>query len=920
VTGDQTATSTSSSATSAAKTPISSIVLAGGGTAGHVNPLLSVADEIRRRNPEAKILVLGTEEGLEADLVPARGYELRPIPRVPLPRRPSLDFLRLPARLQQAIKASREAIDEIDAQAVVGFGGYVSTPAYLAAHRIPRHWLEEHREVPVVVHEGNARPGIANRIGARWARRVATTFPTTQLRGGRWIGLPLRSEIVELAEQRERDPRAAREAAAAELGLDPDLPTLVVSGGSTGALSVNAAVAGAAKDLLDAGIQVLHLTGKGKDAPVREALAKLGDDVDVSRYHVREYLSQMQLALACADLVVARAGAGMVCELAALGLPAVYVPLPIGNGEQKLNATPLVEAGGGLLVSDDDFTAAWVREHIPALMNDAERLAAMSEAAREQGRPTAAAELVDMIEQAIAEDRWRAEAIQAKPATAVEPVETTPSSTSSATGYVPTPVEDLGRVHLIAIGGAGVSVIARLLAGRGVPVQGSDAVETAALQELRDDGITTWVGHDRAHLLAEDGTPLADTVVVSSAVRESNPELAAAREAGIPVLHRSQALASLMLGQRAVAVAGAHGKTTTSAMIAMLLREAGVDASYAIGGSVRLARGQGADGEQTADHMPGGHVGTSDILVAEADESDGSFLNYAPTIAVVTNVEPDHLDHFGSTEAFEEAFVQFAARIRPGGTLVACADDPGAARLAAAHRANGGNVVTYGTAPGADVVVEPLHEDDPASNAALIRGWQLGEDPKRLELSVPGEHNLLNATAAVITAALLGVDVDQAVAGVHAFVGTGRRFEPRGEAGGVRVIDDYAHHPTEIEALLHAARPVAGDGRVLVLFQPHLYSRTKAFADRFAAALQLADEAIVTGVYKAREDVDPNVGPQTITAHADRTSSGGRIQAVEDKVEAAHQIAALAQPGDLVLTVGAGDVTELGPVILADLA
>lgn len=378
---------------------IRAVVLAGGGTAGHVNPLLSVADEIRRRNPDAKVIVLGTEEGLEAELVPARGYRLWTIPKVPLPRRPSLQFLRLPDRLMAAVKSAREAMDEIDAQVVVGFGGYVSTPAYLAANRAEPPL----GRIPVVVHEGNARPGIANRLGTLWAKEVGTTFPTTHLHGSEFVGLPLRAEIAALAAARAHDPGTARRVGAAELGLDPNLPTLVVSGGSTGALSVNAAVAGAAQDLLNAGIQVLHLTGKGKDAPVRQALADLRDNRNVGHYHVREYLPEMQLALAAADLVVARAGAGMVSELAALGLPAIYVPLPVGNGEQKLNATPLVDAGGGILVADDDFTAKWVREHVPDLLTDSERLAKMSAAAREQGRPDAAARLVDLIEHAIAE-------------------------------------------------------------------------------------------------------------------------------------------------------------------------------------------------------------------------------------------------------------------------------------------------------------------------------------------------------------------------------------------------------------------------------------------------------------------------------------------------------------------------------------
>lgn len=476
----------------------------------------------------------------------------------------------------------------------------------------------------------------------------------------------------------------------------------------------------------------------------------------------------------------------------------------------------------------------------------------------------------------------------------------------------PPALEDLGAVHLVGIGGAGMSVVARLLVARGVRVQGSDAKDSAVVEALRADGVTVHVGHEAGNVTG------ADTLVLSSAVRPDNPELVAARAAGLRVLHRSEALAALMALGRSVAVAGAHGKTTTSAMVATTLRSAGLDPSFAIGGSVITSDGA----------IPGGHLGAGDVVVAEADESDGSFLNYAPTIAVVLNVEPDHLDHYGSREAFEQAFVDFARRIAPGGSLVACADDAGALALADAHRAAGGRVVTYGTSPGSDVRLSGVRPDGAAGVAARLTvaddaeggsarplagapdgDASLGLD---LRLQVPGAHNALNAAAAVATAILLGVSAEQAVSGVGEFLGTGRRFEARGEAGGVRVVDDYAHHPTEVAALLAAARPVAAGGRVLVLFQPHLFSRTRTFAREFADALSLADEVVVTGVYAAREDPDPTTGSWTITD----LMAGGSARGVEDRFEAARTIAASARPGDLLLTVGAGDVTELGAVVL----
>lgn len=464
----------------------------------------------------------------------------------------------------------------------------------------------------------------------------------------------------------------------------------------------------------------------------------------------------------------------------------------------------------------------------------------------------------------------------------------------------PATLEELaarGRVHLVGVGGAGMSAVAALLAARGLEVSGSDASE-GNLAPVRAAGVHAVAGHDAAHV---EG---AGTLVVSSAIRATNPELVRARELGVPVLHRSRALAALMAGRRVVAVAGAHGKTTTSAMIAVALADAGLDPSWAIGGTVLAA------GQPRRDPVGGAHAGTGDAIVVEADESDGSFLAYAPEVAVVTNVEPDHLDHYGTREAFEAAFVAFAGRVT--GMLVVCADDPGAARLGDAARAAGTAVLTYGTAPGADVRVGTWR---PTHGGGVVDVVGADGVAAVLELAVPGAHNGLNAAGAWAALRLLGVEAAAAARGLAAFAGTGRRFEDRGTAGGVRVVDDYAHHPTEVAALLHAARPEAGEGRVLVLFQPHLYSRTATFAAEFAAALALADEVVVTDVYAAREDPDPAVTGALIT---DRMAGGARF--VPDRLAAAHALAALARPGDLLLTVGAGDVTALAPVVLEDLA
>jgi UDP-N-acetylglucosamine--N-acetylmuramyl-(pentapeptide) pyrophosphoryl-undecaprenol N-acetylglucosamine transferase len=358
-----------------------SVVLAGGGTAGHVEPALALADALRRRDPDCRITALGTATGLEARLVPARGYRLAEIPRVPLPRRPTVDLLRVPTRLAGAVRQTRAHLDEVDADVVVGFGGYVALPAYLAARR---------QRTPSVVHEANARAGLANRVGARLTPYVAAAVDGTGLPGARVLGIPLRTAVARL------DRAAVREEARARFALGAG-PVLLVTGGSQGARRLNAAVTGAAPDLAAAGVQVLHVAGPAQAETVQaQVRAALGGS-DPGTHHVLSYVDRMDLAYAAADLAVCRAGAMTCAELSAVGLPAVYVPLPIGNGEQELNARPVVQAGGGLLVDDARLDAGYLREMVLPLLADPDRLAAMAAAAATLGHPDADEALADLV-------------------------------------------------------------------------------------------------------------------------------------------------------------------------------------------------------------------------------------------------------------------------------------------------------------------------------------------------------------------------------------------------------------------------------------------------------------------------------------------------------------------------------------------
>lgn len=470
----------------------------------------------------------------------------------------------------------------------------------------------------------------------------------------------------------------------------------------------------------------------------------------------------------------------------------------------------------------------------------------------------------------------------------------------------------LGHVHFLGVGGVGVSGIARILQDQGVPVSGTDAKDLPVMHRLAEGGATMFVGYDAAHL---DAAGDVATVVASSIAGPGNPEYDEAVRRGITVLHRSQGLAAAMAGHRVLAVAGTHGKTTTSSMAAMAFTLAGADPTFAVGADVA---GLGTNAA----------AGSGEWFIAEADESDGTLLNYRPEVAIVTNVEADHLDFYGSEDAVHQVFRDFALLLPPDGTVVVCVDGPGGQGLAdwiRTRREDGHpapRLVTYGTqelAPQADLVLlasDPaVHESGPGQRAQLR--WQSGGEV-RLDLAVPGAHNALNAAAVLAAGRAAGLAEQLIAEGLEAFRGTARRFEHRGGAGGVRVFDDYAHHPTEVSAAVAAGRSVAQGHRVLVLFQPHLFSRTRDFAEGFAQALSAADVVRVLPIYPAREQPIPGVDSSLIAERLEPSLDGsGRV--AEDADAAVRELVETARPGDVILTMGAGDVTDQGPVLVCQL-
>ncbi|MFE5074479.1 UDP-N-acetylmuramate--L-alanine ligase [Streptomyces halstedii] len=455
----------------------------------------------------------------------------------------------------------------------------------------------------------------------------------------------------------------------------------------------------------------------------------------------------------------------------------------------------------------------------------------------------------------------------------------------------------LERPHFIGIGGAGMSGIAKILAQRGAKVAGSDARESATAEALRALGATVHIGHAAGHL-ADD----ASCVVVSSAIRPDNPELVRAAELSVPVVHRADALASLMDGLRAIAVAGTHGKTTTTSMLAVALSGLGLAPSYAIGGDLEGPGTNAAHGE-------------GDLFVAEADESDRSFQKYAPRVAIVLNVELDHHANYASMDEIYESFETFTGRIVPGGTLVVSADQGGAVELTRRVRGRDGlQVVTYGEAEGADVRVHKITPRGLTSEVTVVLDGRY----LTFTVSVPGRHYALNAVAALAAGVALGVPAHNLASALGTYTGVKRRLQLKGEAGGVQVIDSYAHHPTEMAADLEAMRGAATGSRLLVVFQPHLFSRTQELGTEMGQALALADASVVLDIYPAREDPVPGVTSALIIEAAQ--AAGADVTAVHDKAAVPAAVAGMARPGDLVLTMGAGDVTDLGPRILDHLS
>ncbi len=854
----------------------STLVITGGGTAGHTNPGIAVAQALVAKGLDpARIHFVGGERGNEGTLVAEAGFAIDLLPGRGFERR--LHPAAWPANLAAArslLAGFAEAIGvmrRVRPAAVLCLGGYAAAPASLVAMLT---------RIPIVVTEQNARASAVNRLVGRVARVCALPYPGVDLPNGVLTGNPIRPAVVEAVTSADRATSLRR------LGLPTDRLVVAVWSGSLGARSVNRAVHDLAELWADrSDVAIYHVVGRRDFADFEDHPPAVTSGRLI--YKTVDYEHRMPLLLSAADVAVCRAGASTTAELAVAGLPAVLVPLPgAPRDHQTANTAELVAAGGALLLPDAELDGATLAARlepsstIPRPCGPWRRRRRRSVAPK-RPRPSP-------ISSSTSPDRGSLHD--------GDPSEADPMTARPDSGASNPPEFDMldlshpRRIHLVGVGGSGMSAIAEILVGTGHEVTGSDLTESLPLQRLASRGLAMHVGHDPAHL----GD--AEVVAISTAIPATNSEVVAAREAGLPVLRRSELLAAITSQWRTVAIAGTHGKTTTSAMLAACLLGAGLDPAYLVGGDLRdLGRGAG--------------VGSGDILVVEADESDGTFVELAASAVIVTNVEPDHLEHYGGFAGLEQAFIRFV--VQCDGPCVVCIDDPGASRLAALggeHR-----IITYGTAPASAFrIVDPLPTPVGVEFTIAVSEAAefVGGRSFRVRLRQPGMHNARNATAAFAMGIALGADPEALVEALGRFGGVGRRFEDRGSAAGVRLVDDYAHLPTEVLSALSAARSL-DPRRLVAVFQPHRYSRTEQLWSTFGDSFVDADILIVTGLYAAGETPRPGIGGHLIADEVRRLHPDADVRYVESLDDVLSLLGDVLRDGDLCITLGAGDLTQL---------
>ncbi|MCL2882900.1 MAG: UDP-N-acetylmuramate--L-alanine ligase [Coriobacteriia bacterium] len=878
------------------------IVVTAGGTAGHVSPALAVAQELEARG--AEVFFAGRPQGLEERLATQAGLGFVGFQTQGFNRSRPWTLVTSSFKVARGRSAARAWLAAEGIQAVAAFGGYASLPVAMAANQL---------KVPVLIHEQNATPGMANRQLAHGAAVVALADEAA--RNGfstpaRIVvtGNPLRPELF------NRDKGAARRG----FGLPADALTLLVFGGSLGARHINEAVLKAAPGLLAGfpGLSVLQVTGSNNFDECAAWLEPLG--LPAGRWQLMPYCDQMGEAYAAADLVLARAGATTLAELTALGKASLLVPYPYAAAdEQSLNAQRLAAAGAAEVIADEDLDGPGFVGCLQALLTNAEARAGLQEAAARLGARDADARQViaDLVigltscgapgvpgapgapqdvspeeaeTGAAAGDIDDIDAVGATDAAGAADADSGTAAARSAAADAPgapdAPAWPSKRLYFIGIAGSGMSGLALLAHAQGHLVGGSDLKGSQYLTAITDLGIAIDFQQDGQAL--RDFQP--DLVVASTAIPVDSPELKAARELGVEVWPRARMLDWLGRHKRCLAVAGTHGKTTTSSLLASALVALQADPSFLIGGVLRAF--------QATAHQGKGHD-----YVIEADESDGSFTCLHPQIAIITNIERDHLDHYRSLAQIRAAFQAFIQTIAENGWLVYCADD---AVLPALAASSGRQSVSYGFSASADYRLHDL----PDGSYSL--SYPDGRSQPLSVPAAPGRHNALNSAAVLALLDLQGYPADAAAQSLEGFAGTARRFEKVGSSAGIDVVDDYGHHPTEVKATIAAARSL-GYKRLYVVFQPHRYTRTQGLFDEFVTAFDDVDSLVLLPIYAAGEKPIAGVSSDVLAEAMRAARPASVVDCLDDRPAIARQLAGQAAAGDLILTMGAGDVTQM---------
>ncbi len=804
------------------------IVAATGGTFGHLAPALLIAEELESRGHSVRFIVSGRDQ--DAKMVSARGFAWDSIAAVTMPRRPGPGQISSLIKASSSVKACRRIFRNTSADVVLAAGGFVAAPAAAAARTL---------QIPVVVTEADSHLGLANRLGSRFARVLCSAYPLASYRDRQRVtGRPVSPEFFSVDRSESRRT----------LGINDHEKVLVVVGGSGGATHLNEIVfdtfANSQDELSD--LTVIHVTGKRDWADFSARPARNPG------YSIIEFSDDMPTLFGAADLVLSRAG-GSVFELAAAGRACILVPFPGATGDHQMkNARFFERSGGAVVVHDSDLTSDWLRSTVADLLlagDSSERIAQMELAMRSMAKPDAVRSIADIIEELGCEHHR---------------IESTPKPLGGR------------RFHMIGGGGAGVSSLALICEAMGAEVTCCDRQSSVYSELLLQNDVPFIVGHSIDHLADPENLE----VVKSSALPDDNPELEGARSAGLKVWLRGELLGELSRFRPTIAVAGAHGKSTTTAMIGRVLAEVGRDPAMVLGA---------IDTAINSNTRTGGGW-----LVAEADESDRSLKYLRPRIIVLTNVERDHHHTFISDEDLDEFFLDWLAVSATDGKLdhIIVGPNERAQRIVMQSEKSGvlnGCQIT---------VVSPQHVDD------------LLED---CEIGVAGEHNRQNAAVAIEACIASGVNRHAAQEAIGHYSGIGRRFELRGTVGGVTVVDDYAHHPTEVSAVLEAARRQFPGKRCAVIFQPHLFSRTRELLDEFAQVLATSDRLLLLPIYGAREVDDGTVSSSVLAAAIEDLNPGvcAGVFEVAPATGDMSTIMSAIQGFDVVLTVGAGDVTQL---------